>query len=123
VDRRHLDFGIDGVERAARGVDLYRPDVARAVEDLALQVGEVDFVGVGEGEAPDAGGAEVQRRRAAQAAGPDDDDVRRTQLLLTIDADLRQQDVPAVAEKLLVVQSTSGWSGRPSARCSSPARP
>jgi hypothetical protein len=30
--------------------------------------------------------------------------VRGAQLLLTFDPDLRQQDVPAVAEKLLVVQ-------------------
>jgi len=32
--------------------------------------------------------------------------MRGTQLLLSFDPDLRQQDVPAVAEKLLVVQGS-----------------
>jgi hypothetical protein len=52
--------GIDGVQRGLRRFDLRRADRLGAVEDLALQVGEVDLVGVGEGEAPDARGGKVQ---------------------------------------------------------------
>ena len=92
------------MQRGAGGVDLDRADRFRAVEDLALQVGEVDLVGVGEGEAADAGGGEVERGGTAEAARADDQRARGAQLLLSFNADLRQQNVPAVAEKLLVVQ-------------------
>jgi hypothetical protein len=54
------------------------------VEDLALQVGEVDLVGVGEGEAADARGGEVKGGGAAQAAGADDERASRAQLLLPL---------------------------------------
>ena len=81
-----------------------RADGIRAVENLPLQVGEVDLVGVGEGQAADAGGGEVERRGAAEAAGADDQRARRPQPLLALDPDLGKEDVAAVAEELLVVQ-------------------
>jgi hypothetical protein len=56
----------------------------------------------------DAGGGEIQRCRATEPACADDQRVRGAQLLLSFDPDLRQQDVPAVAEKLLVVQGVRG---------------
>jgi hypothetical protein len=96
VDRDDGDVGIDGIQRRARRVDLYGADRLGAIEDLALQVGEVDLVGVGEREAPDAGRREIERRRAAEAAGADDQRVRRAQLLLPLDADLGEQDMAAV---------------------------
>jgi hypothetical protein len=96
VDRDDGDVGIDGIQRRARRVDLYGADRLGAIEDLALQVGEVDLVGVDEREAPDAGRREIERRRAAEAAGADDQRVRRAQLLLPLDADLGEQDMAAV---------------------------
>ena len=74
------------------------------MQDLALQVREVDLVGVRDGQPANAGGCKVERRRAAQPAGADDQRARAPQPLLPLDADLREQDVPAVAEELLVVQ-------------------
>ena len=71
--------------------------------DLALQVTEVDLVGIGDGEAAEAGGREVERRGTAEAARADQERVRGTQLLLPLDPDFREEDVAAVAEKLLVV--------------------
>jgi hypothetical protein len=85
-------------------VDLALSDALGAVEDLALQVGEVDLVGIGKGQAADAGGGEVERRRAAEAAGADDQRACRPQPLLALDPDLGKEDVAAVAEELLVVQ-------------------
>ena len=85
-------------------VDLRHADRIRPVEDLPLQVGEVDLVGICEGQPADAAGGEVERRRAAEAARADDERMGRAQPLLPFDADLVEQDVAAVAEKLLVVQ-------------------
>ena len=99
------------------------------MHDLALQVGEVDVVGVAERDAADAGGREIERGGAAEAARADDERVRREQPLLSFDADLRQQDVAAVAKQLLVVQFVGVGrrravsSRRPCGGCASPARP
>jgi hypothetical protein len=76
--------GIDGVQRGLRRFDLRRADRLGAVEDLALQVGEVDVVGVGDGQAADACRGEVKRGRATEAAGADDQDARAPQPLLPI---------------------------------------
>ena len=97
-------FGIDGVQRPLRRLDLRRADRVGAVEDLALQVGEVDLVGVGDCQAADAGRREVERRRAAQAARADDERMCSPQLLLALDSELGKEDVPAEPEKLLVDQ-------------------
>src|SRR6185503_11179078 len=104
VHRDYADIRVDCIERGARSIHLDRADVFAPIQDLPLQVGEVDLVGIDQREAADAGRGEVERCRATQPAGADDQRVRRAQLLLSFDPDLRQQDVPAVAEKLLVVQ-------------------
>jgi hypothetical protein len=62
------------VQRAFRGEHFLRADRVGAIEDLALQVGEVDLVGIDEGEAADAGGGEVERGRATEAARADNQD-------------------------------------------------
>jgi hypothetical protein len=59
-----FDFGIERLERLARRLGLARADRVGAIEDLALQVGEIDLVGVGDGEALKACGGEIERRRA-----------------------------------------------------------
>jgi len=61
-------------------------------------------VGIGERQAADAARGEVQRRRATEATGADHERARGAQAFLSLDADFRQQDVPAVAKELLVVQ-------------------
>jgi hypothetical protein len=71
---------------------------------LPLQVGEIDLVGVGQRQPADSRRGEIEGRRAAEAAGADDQRARRAQPFLPLDADLGEQDVPAVAEELLVVQ-------------------
>ena len=119
--RNDRDVGVDRIQRRSRGFDFRGANRFGAVEDLPLQVGEVDLVGVGEGEAADAGGGEVERGGTAEAARADDQRVGGAQLLLAFNAYLRQQDVPAIAEKLLVVNSF--WSARLPATGSSPARP
>jgi hypothetical protein len=114
LHRDDLHAGIQGRERGLGGLDLGRTDAAGAVEDLALQVGEVYFVRVDERELADAARGQVERRGAAQAARADDERVRIAQPLLPLDPDFGEQDVAAVAEELLVVQAgrriSSAWS-------------
>ncbi len=92
------------MERGARSLDLGHADAVGAIEDLALQVGEVDLVAIGEDDASNAACGEVKRRRAAEAARAHDEGGRAPQPLLPLDPDLGEQDMPAVAEKLLVLQ-------------------
>ena len=104
MKRDHFDFRIDGFQGGPRGFHLDGADAFGAVEDLALQVGEVDLVRIGDGEPAEAARRKVERRRAAEAAGADDQRARRTQPLLPLDPDFGQKDVAAVAEELLVLQ-------------------
>jgi hypothetical protein len=60
------------LQRRASRVDFDRADGLGAIQDLALQVGEVDLVAVGQRELADAGGGEVEGGGAAEAAGADD---------------------------------------------------
>ncbi len=78
-------------------------DVRCRVEDLPLQVGEVDAVRIAERQRPDAGRDEKLRGRRAEPAGADDERMRGGEFLLRVDAELGEQDVPAVAEQLGVV--------------------
>jgi hypothetical protein len=73
------------------------------MQDLALQVGPVDDVVVGDDQTSDPGGGEVDRRRRAEPAGADDQGPRAEQFLLARDIDVRQHDLPAVAQQLFVV--------------------
>jgi len=68
VERHDLDVGVERLQRRLRGFDFHRADRVGAVEDLTLQIGEVDLVGVGDGQAADAGGGEVEGGWAAEAA-------------------------------------------------------
>ena len=102
--RHDFDLGIDRQQRGASGFDLGVAERFGPVEDLSLQVGEIDLVGVGQGQAADACRGEVKRGRTAEAAGADDQRGGGTELLLTLDPDLGKEDVPAVPEELLVSQ-------------------
>ena len=104
-----------------------RADGIRAIENLPLQVGEVYFVGIGDGQLADAACGKVKRRGTTEAAGADDERMRRAQPLLPFDPYFIEQDVAAVAEELLVVQVVKAsrkissplrraWSARPKAR-------
>jgi hypothetical protein len=60
-----LDFRVDGVESRACRFDFPRADRVGAIEDLPLQVGEIDLVGVGQRQPADPRCREIEGRRAA----------------------------------------------------------
>jgi len=72
VQRHDFDVGVDRVQRGLSGRDLDGADGVGAVQDLALQVGEIDLVGVGDRQPTDAGGGEIERGGAAEAARAND---------------------------------------------------
>jgi hypothetical protein len=127
----HVYFGIERCEGLLCSVDLLRANRFCLVEDLPLQVGEVDLVGISENQPAYAARRQIERRGAAEAAGADDQRGGSAQPLLPFDPDLGEKDVAAVAEELLVVQCADkplilwkppAWWRRPSA-AASPARP
>jgi hypothetical protein len=83
--------------------DLAHADRIGAMQDLALQVGQVDRIAIGQHQRADAGGGEVVAGGRTEAAGADHQGARIDDVFLAFDADLRQQDVAAVAQQLFVV--------------------
>ena len=68
-----------------------------AVQQLPLQVAEVDDVEVDDADAADAGGGEVHRGRRPEPAGADAEHAARLEPPLPVHADLRHDQVTAVA--------------------------
>ena len=101
--RNAFDFRIDVVQRGSCRTDLGLTDRRGAMNDLALQIAEIHRVMVTQGQLPDTAGGQIQRGGRTEPAEADDQHLRRKQALLPLDADLRQQDVAAVAQQLLVV--------------------
>jgi hypothetical protein len=58
-------------ERPERALHLARADAGFGVDDLAVDVGELDDIGVNEAERADAGAGEVQGGWGAEAAEAD----------------------------------------------------
>ncbi len=92
-------------------VDLCAADVRRAVEHLAVQVRGVDVVEVDDPERTDTRGREILRGGAPEAARPDQQHARVEQRALTLEADLRQDQVAPVAIVLLGRERRSGRIG------------
>jgi hypothetical protein len=88
VEPDHLHFRVDGKQSGARSLHLAGADGLGAVEDLALEVGEVDLVGVRDRQAPDTRGGQVERRGRAEPTGTDNQRSSPTQPLLPLDPDL-----------------------------------
>ena len=84
-------------EPVAGRVQFGPADVGGAVQDLPLQIAEIDDVEIDEAEPADAGCGEVEAQRRAEAAGADEQHAGRFEPLLAVDADLRHDQVPAVA--------------------------
>ncbi|MNY57311.1 hypothetical protein D3C86_1934980 [compost metagenome] len=68
------------------------------MQDLALQVGHIDTVEVGQVQLADTGRCQVQGDGRAQPAQADDQGASGLEPQLAIDIDLRQENLPAVAQ-------------------------
>src|SRR5690606_32787293 len=90
--------------RPPGALDLGLPEARRLVHDLALKVRKLDDVVIDNAQCPDPGRREIEQQRRAEPARPDHQHPARQQLLLSLLADLVEDDVPGVAVELLVVQ-------------------
>ena len=95
------DIAVERRQRDLRRRRLEHPDPILGVEDLALQVAPVDGVEVDKPDRPDAGGRKVERSRTAEPTRSDEQHLGVEQLSLTLDPDLGNQQVAAVALLLL----------------------
>ena len=103
ADRMHAHFRVDGAQRVARRFSLGCADGVITVDDLALQIGQIDGVAVADGQRADPGRGEIQRDWRAKAARTNDEGMRSADFFLPFDTDIRQQDMAAVAQQLLIV--------------------
>ncbi len=99
---------VEVLQAGGGSLQLLDPDVLRAVDDLALQVGNVDHIGIDDADRADAGRGQVQAERRAQPARADQQHLGGLQLLLAGQRDLRHDQVPAVAHDLIGVQGRCG---------------
>jgi hypothetical protein len=106
--RLDLDVRIEVADPVTRRFELGMPDVARAVEHLPLQVGDVDDVEIDEAERADSRRREIERGRRPQPARADEQHTRRLDPLLAVEADVRQDEVAAIAVELFAGEIHAG---------------
>ena len=105
--RDDVDLRVKRAQTRARGCGLAGADVGGVEQQLALQVGQVDAVVIDDAQRADAGRGQVQAGRRTEAAGADHQYARGLEFFLAGDADLRQQQVAAVA--LAIVRGRVSW--------------
>ena len=99
--RHHVHVGVERLDRLLGRLHLRNADALVVVDHLALQVGQVDLVVVDDAERADARRGQIQGGRGAEPAGADQQHLGLEQLLLPLEADLRNQQVARVALALL----------------------
>ncbi len=98
----NVDERIDGLQLVGGGVQLLASHVGGGVNDLALQVGVIHHVEVHDAERADARGSQIKRQRRTQSACADAEHLCRLQLQLPFHADFGHDQVPRVAQDLVV---------------------
>ena len=83
------------------------------MQHLPLQVAEIHDVEIDDADAADAGRRQIHRGRRAEAARADAQHAARLQLALPVHADLRHDQVPAVALDLVGVETSAELGRRP----------
>src|SRR6185369_17129167 len=96
--------GVDVPQALLGGDELLAADVARPVQDLALQVRVVHHVEVHDPQGAHAGGRQVQGQGRAQAPRPHAEHPGRLELPLSGQAHLGDDQVPGVSADLVVAE-------------------
>ncbi len=96
-DRLDCDMRIDAGDRSFGALRLRPPDIARRMDDLAMQIGERNGIIVDDPERADAGACEILQRRRAEPARADDERARGFELVLAGAAQPMQDDLARVA--------------------------
>src|SRR5712664_322601 len=96
----------------ARGNELRPADVLRAVQDLSLEISDIDVVEVHEAERADPRGGEIERRRRPEPARADQQDACGLEFLLSVNPDIGEDEMAAVAEQLVLSKCGHGSASR-----------
>ena len=97
VVRNHLHVGIHRFHRLFRGLHLGLAHILRSVDNLALQIGKVDHVGISNADGAHACCGKVHRHGGPEAASANHEHLRIQELLLTLRAYFLQDDVAGIA--------------------------
>ncbi len=97
VVRFDAHSGIHRFETRRRRGNLRAADVGGGMEDLALEVARVHSIEIHESQRPDSRGGKVQRRRRSEPARADAQHAGRLELPLSVESDLGQSQVTAIA--------------------------
>jgi hypothetical protein len=101
-------FGVDFAQALTPRLNLCLADGMFAVQYLALQVGYVDCVAIGQYQCADSGRGQIQGRWRAEPTRANDQRTCRQQALLASNVNLGQEDMSAVAEQLRVIHEMFG---------------
>src|SRR4029077_113372 len=87
-----------------RRIELFSPYIRRKVYNLPLQVSKIDHIEVDQADPADAGGCQVKSQRRPETASPDQQHLRLFELELTLHPHFGDDEVPAVAQDLVLGQ-------------------
>src|SRR5207253_6335853 len=103
---------IERFDRAFGRVDLGLAETLGGMNDLPLEVGLVDDVGVDDPEPAHPGGCEIQGSGRAETARTDEQHLRVEKLQLPLLADLGDEEVPAVPSATRCVEPALELDGK-----------
>ena len=96
-------LAIDLFQTALHDQSLVFTDVGFGKRDLALKIGLVDGIGIGNRQAADAGGGKIRQGRRTQPAATDNEHMGGQEFFLAFDTDFVKQDMAAEPQELLIV--------------------
>ena len=105
VVRNHFHVGVHRFHRLFRRLHFGLAHIGCSVNDLALQIGKVDHVGIGNTDGAHARGGKVHRHGGPEAASANHEHLCIQKLLLALRAHLFQDDVARIALQLFVSKS------------------
>jgi hypothetical protein len=100
--KHNPNFRIDCACGIGCGLGLEPADIGGAVCDLALEIGQTDFVEIDNADGADTGCCKVEDQWTSKSAGPDDQHPGGGQPRLPCATHLPQYDVTGVTLKLKV---------------------
>ena len=96
-------LAVDLFQTALYDQSLVFADVGFGKRDLALKVGLVDGIGIGNRQAADTGGGKIRQGRRTQPAATDNEHMGSQEFFLAFDTDFVKQDMAAEPQELLIV--------------------
>src|SRR6185369_10296842 len=86
------------------GLNLGLADIGGEVDHLALKIGEVNVVGIGDADGANPGRCQIKRDGRSQTAGADDQDLAVEESTLSFSTYLFKDDMPRIALDLFFGQ-------------------